>query len=92
MTMHRLRFFITSLLVGVLVIFGLQAFAATTTVKAGAACSKIGATTVVKTLKYTCIKSGKKLIWSKGEAVKTAGQDLSCDSGLRAASSRWWDR
>jgi hypothetical protein len=77
MTMHRLRFFITSLLVGVLVIFGLQAFAATTTVKAGAACSKTGATTVVKTLKYTCIKSGKKLIWSKGEAVKTAGQDLS---------------
>ena len=77
MTMHRLRFFITSLLVGVLVIFGLQGFAATTTVKAGAACSKIGATTVVKTLKYTCIKSGKKLIWSKGVAVKTAGQDLS---------------
>lgn len=77
MTMHRLRFFITSLLVGVLVIFGLQAFAATTTVKAGAACSKIGVTTVVKTLKYTCIKSGKKLIWSKGVAVKTAGQDLS---------------
>ena len=77
MTMHRLRFFITSLLVGVLVIFGLQAFAATTTVKAGATCSKVGTTTVVKTLKYTCIKSGKKLIWSKGEAVKTAGQDLS---------------
>jgi len=75
--MHRLRFFITSLLVGVLVIFGLQGFAATTTVKAGATCSKVGATTVVKTLKYTCIKSGKKLIWSKGEAVKTAGQDLS---------------
>ena len=77
MTMHRLRFFITSLLVGVLVIFGLQGFAATTTVKAGATCSKVGATTVVKTLKYTCIKSGKKLIWSKGVAVKTAGQDLS---------------
>jgi len=77
MTMHRLRFFITSLLVGVLVIFGLQGFAATTTVKAGATCSKVGTTTVVKTLKYTCIKSGKKLIWSKGEAVKTAGQDLS---------------
>ena len=77
MTMHRLRLFITSLLVGVLVIFGLQAFAATTTVKAGAACSKVGTTTVVKTLKYTCIKSGKKLIWSKGEIVKVAGQDLS---------------
>ena len=77
MTMQRLRLFITSLLVGVLVIFGLQAFAATTTVKAGAACSKVGTTTVVKTLKFTCIKSGKKLIWSKGEIVKVAGQDLS---------------
>ena len=77
MTMQRLRLFITSLLVGVLVIFGLQGFAATTTVKAGAACSKVGTTTVVKTLKYTCIKSGKKLIWSKGEIVKVAGQDLS---------------
>lgn len=77
MTMQRLRLFITSLLVGVLVIFGLQAFAATTTVKAGATCSKVGTTAVVKTLKYTCIKSGKKLIWSKGEIVKVAGQDLS---------------
>ena len=75
--MQRLRLFITSLLVGVLVIFGLQGFAATTTVKAGAACSKVGTTTVVKTLKFTCIKSGKKLIWSKGEIVKVAGQDLS---------------
>lgn len=77
MSMQRLRLFITSLLVGVLVIFGLQSFAATTTVKAGATCSKVGTTAVVKTLKYTCIKSGKKLIWSKGEIVKVAGQDLS---------------
>lgn len=77
MTMQRLRLFITSLLVGVLVIFGLQSFAATTTIKAGATCSKVGTTTVVNTLKYTCIKSGKKIIWSKGEIVKVAGQDLS---------------
>ncbi len=77
MTMQRLRLFITSLLVGVLVIFGLQGFAATTTIKAGATCSKVGTTTVVNTLKYTCIKSGKKIIWSKGEIVKVAGQDLS---------------
>ena len=77
MTMQRLRLLITTFLVGVLVIFGLQACAATSTVKAGAACSKIGSTSVVKTLKYTCIKSGKKLIWSKGEVVQVAGQDLS---------------
>lgn len=75
--MYRLRLFITTLLVGVLVIFGLQAFAASSTVKAGATCSKVGSTAVVKTLKYTCIKNGKKLIWSQGQITKTAGQDLS---------------
>ena len=40
------------------------------TAKAGAKCTKIKATSVVKGKKYTCIKSGKKLIWNKGVAVK----------------------
>jgi len=38
--------------------------------KAGAKCIKVKATSVVKGKKYTCIKSGKKLIWNKGVAVK----------------------
>ena len=38
--------------------------------KAGATCSKAGATSTSGGIKYTCIKSGKKLIWSKGIAVK----------------------
>ncbi len=42
------------------------------TVKAGAKCSKYKATTTVKGMKYTCIKSGNKLVWSKGMAVKKA--------------------
>jgi hypothetical protein len=42
------------------------------TVKAGAKCSKHKATTTVKGMKYTCIKSGNKLVWSKGMAVKKA--------------------
>jgi hypothetical protein len=43
-----------------------------TVVKAGAKCSKHKATTTVKGMKYTCIKSGNKLVWSKGVAVKKA--------------------
>ena len=38
-------------------------------VKAGASCTKLKATTTVSGYKYTCIKSGKKLVWSKGVKV-----------------------
>jgi|APCry1669189241_1035207.scaffolds.fasta_scaffold19839_1 hypothetical protein len=38
-------------------------------VKAGTACAKLGATSVVSGKKYTCITSGKKLVWDKGVAV-----------------------
>jgi hypothetical protein len=38
-------------------------------VKAGDACKKVGATAIAKGKKFTCIKSGKKLIWNKGVAV-----------------------
>jgi hypothetical protein len=42
------------------------------TVKAGAKCGKHKATTTVKSMRYTCIKSGNKLVWSKGVPVKKA--------------------
>lgn len=38
--------------------------------KAGSKCTKLNATTVVGNLKYTCIKSGNKFVWSKGVAIK----------------------
>ena len=41
-------------------------------VKSGATCSRQGVTQFVGTLKFTCIKSGKKLIWDKGTLVKKA--------------------
>jgi hypothetical protein len=37
--------------------------------KAGGTCSKAGFTSVVSGKTYTCIKSGKKLVWGKGVAV-----------------------
>jgi hypothetical protein len=42
------------------------------TVKAGTKCNKHKATTTVKGMKYTCIKSGSKLVWNKGVLVKKA--------------------
>jgi M6 family metalloprotease-like protein len=38
-------------------------------VKTGAACSKMNATSTVYGYKYTCIKSGKKFVWSKGVKI-----------------------
>ena len=43
---------------------------ATAAPKPGTSCTKIGATATSAGIKYTCIKSGKKLIWNKGVAIK----------------------
>ena len=40
--------------------------------KAGAICSKLGSFAINNGKKFTCIKSGKKLIWNKGVVVKSA--------------------
>jgi len=40
--------------------------------KAGAKCTKAGATEVSKGMKYTCVKSGSKLVWNKGTKVSTS--------------------
>ena len=41
-------------------------------VKAGSACSKAGIKSVSAGKTYTCVKSGKKLVWSKGVLVPVA--------------------
>ncbi len=40
--------------------------------KQGGVCKKAGNTSTVNGVKFTCIKSGKKLVWGKGVAVKKA--------------------
>jgi hypothetical protein len=49
--------------------------AASAAVKAGQSCSKAGATSTSKGIKYTCIKSGKKLVWNKGHPQVLNPQD-----------------
>lgn len=41
-------------------------------VKAGSACKKVGSTVTEAGMKFTCVKSGKKLVWSKGVKVTVA--------------------
>ena len=45
---------------------------ATAAVKPGATCKKVGQISTTAGIKYTCIKSGKKLVWNKGVTVKAA--------------------
>ncbi len=37
--------------------------------KAGEACARAGATSTVAKVNFTCVKSGKKLVWNNGEKV-----------------------
>ena len=46
------------------------------TIKSGAKCTKHKATTTVKGMKYTCIKSKNKLVWSKGVPVKKSADSV----------------
>ena len=44
---------------------------ASASAKAGAKCTKVGNKSVVGTKTFTCIKSGRKLVWNKGVATPT---------------------
>ena len=69
------RTFSTLLVVALVVLPFHQASAATA--KAGATCTKLKATSIVKGKKFSCIKSGKKLVWDKGVAVKPPADPVS---------------
>ena len=64
---------ISALAVVLLTTLPVQAFAV---VKAGSTCSNAGATTKVGEFKFTCIKSGKKLLWDKGVKIVLAPATL----------------
>ncbi len=65
----RKRFLV---LLTVTLTLGLLQPIATAAPKPGTACMKAGQTSTSAGIKYTCIKSGKKLVWDKGVAIKKA--------------------
>ena len=64
------RLFAT-ILIGCLVLT-LNLSTATAAVKPGTTCKKIGQISSSAGIKYTCIKSGKKLVWNRGVVIKSA--------------------
>ena len=57
------------LLVMILISLVVTPINATAAVKAGDACKKAGSTATANGKKFTCKKSGKKLVWNKGVAI-----------------------
>jgi hypothetical protein len=55
--------------------------------KAGAKCAKAGATETVGSTKFTCIKSGKKLVWNKGVKASSSKETVAQSNARRAAGS-----
>ncbi len=56
-------------------------------IKSGAVCKKLNSTVTSGGLKHTCIKSGKKLVWSKGKKVPTTSPSPSPTPTISASPS-----
>jgi len=65
----RKRSFVTTLLLLCVVLTNTTTIATANSPKPGAKCSKAGATQTSNGKKFTCVKSGTKLIWNKGVAT-----------------------
>ena len=62
----RIRRILSVLLISFTLLAATSAVAA---VKPGDVCKALGSTATVKGIQYTCIKSGKKFVWSKGKVL-----------------------
>jgi M6 family metalloprotease-like protein len=71
----------------ILALLFLPNISATAAVSAGAACTQLGQTSIPAGIKFTCIKSGKKLVWDKGVKVAppVAKPTLSSESDFSAS-------
>jgi hypothetical protein len=58
------------LLIAIALLVTLAAPVHAATPKAGAKCTKVGATATASGKKFTCVKSGTKLVWNKGVTIK----------------------
>jgi hypothetical protein len=56
-------------------------------VKAGDACKKVGTTATANGKKFTCVKSGKKLVWNKGVTVSKTTPTASPTNSQSASSN-----
>jgi hypothetical protein len=70
-TIFRMKRLIPSVLIGCLAL-SLNISPATAAIKPGGACKPVGKVVQTAGMNYTCVKSGKKFVWSKGQLVVKA--------------------
>jgi hypothetical protein len=75
-----------SLALAIALLLTLAAPVQAATPKAGAKCNKAGTTATASGKKFTCIKSGTKLVWNKGVAVATRPTPTPTPSGTPTPS------
>ena len=75
-----------TILIGCLVLT-LNLSTATAAVKPGTTCKKVGQISNSAGIKYTCIKSGKKLVWNKGVRTKSASPNAQASSSPSAGAT-----
>ena len=56
-------------------------------VKPGTTCKKLGQISTTAGIKYTCIKSGKKLLWNKGVGTKSTSPNAPASSSPSAGAT-----
>ena len=76
----------TTIVIGCLVLT-LNLSTATAAVKPGTTCKKLGQISTSAGIKYTCIKSGKKLVWSKGVGTKSTSPTAPASSSPTSGST-----
>ena len=60
--------------------------------KAGGTCSKAGITSVAASKTYTCVKSGKKLVWNKGVVVAASNPTPAATPTTAANYATLWEK
>ena len=78
---------IATIVIGCLVLT-LNLSNATAAVKQGTTCKKLGQISTSAGIKYTCIKSGKKLIWSKGVSTKSVSPTATASPSPSAIATK----
>ncbi|CAN2245843.1 hypothetical protein [Candidatus Planktophila versatilis] len=75
-----------TIVIGCLVL-SLNLSTATAAVKPGTTCKKLGQISTSAEIKYTCIKSGKKLVWNKGVGTKGSSPTSPASSSPNAGAT-----
>ena len=75
-----------TIVIGCLVL-SLNLSSATAAEKPATTCKKLGQTRTSAGVKYTCIKSGKKLVWNKGAGTKSTSPNASAPSSSNAVAA-----